>query len=296
MSLNKKNYLIYTFRFYLLLIKDLIWIPISYIKNKLSNHSILKRKKRDKVEDQKVYVCIHEWGGYPLIRNKTLKNGQIFECGLEGQLARYKPYREKGKIELTVTMSDTHLTKNIDSIKSQSDHFIEVSNKGLDFSGYSSFFNKIKNNPNAYIILTNSSVNSINSDFLDNYIYYMEQNPDIGILGISYSTKIYQTLVRNNFTPHIQSFFLLTTIKVLNEIVEQNNNKFPGENITHKLLLIREGEIKLSQIALGLGYNLAIIMPETGKPFKFTNKEQWDMPKGDLRLHIQHPNIITPLS
>ena len=123
----------------------------------------------------------------------------------------------------------------------------------------------------------------------------MENNPDVGILGISYSTKMYQTLIRRNFTPHIQSFFLFTTIDVLNEIVENNQGHFPGENISNKRLLIRKGEIGLSTLALKLGYNLAVVFPTTGKPFKFVNQSQWDKPLGDIRLKIDCPNRINPI-
>lgn len=280
-------------KFYLLLIEDLFTYPIAPF---ISRTQIISRKKRQAVIDPKVYVCIHEWGGYSLQRNKQMKNGNIFACGLEGQLNRYEQYRKDKVVDLTVTMSDIELSKDINYIKTKTDHFIAVSNRGMDFNGYYAFYQKIKEQPNAYIILSNSSVNSTQTDFLKGYMTYLDNNPDIGLLGISYSTKVYQTLIRNNFTPHIQSFFILTTIDVLNNIVKANNEIFPGVGITDKRLLIRKGEIALSQIALKLGYNLAIIMPDTGIPFKFTAKTQWNNLLGDIRLHIQHPNVITPIS
>ena len=225
-----------------------------------------------------------------------MKNGTIFTCGLDSQLKRFQTYRKDKIVNLTVTMSDTFLSKNINYIKECTDYFISVSNEGLDFSGYNAFYQKIKNQPNAYVILSNSSVNSIQNDFLKGYITYMEENPDVGLLGISYSTKIYQTFIRRNFVPHVQSFFILTTIDVLRNIVQENNGIFPGVGITNKRLLIRKGEIAISQIALKIGYNLAVIMPEVGIPFKFTSKDKWNNPLGDIRLHITHPNIITPIS
>lgn len=44
----------------------------------------------------------------------------------------------------------------------------------------------------------------------------------------------------------------------MKEIVRNNSQLFPGKNITHKLLLIRKGEIRMSEIALG--YSLAIVL------------------------------------
>lgn len=82
---------------------------------------------------------------------------------------------------------------------------------------------------------------------------------------------------------------------MLNEIVENNQGHFPGENISNKRLLIRKGEIGLSTLALKLGYNLAVVFPTTGKPFKFVNQSQWDKPLGDIRLKIDCPNRINPI-
>lgn len=284
-----------TLRFYLLLIDDIVKCicKIFHIKDKLL---ITGQKLRKNIEDDTVYVCVHEWGGYPIIRNKTLKDGKTFTCGLKAQLMRYEKERKSRLVDLTVTMSDSNKCKDLDYIKKHSDNFIEVSNVGMDFSGYASFHKRIRGNLNSYVILSNSSVDISQDIFLDGYIKYMEDNPDVGILGISYSTKMYQTLIRRNFMPHIQSFFLFTTIDVLNEIVENNQGHFPGENVSNKRLLIREGEIGLSTLALNLGYNLAVVFPTTGKPFKFVNQLQWDKPLGDIRLKIDCPNRITPIN
>ncbi len=283
-----------TLKFCLLLIDDIVKY-VCRIFRKKDELLITGDKHRKEIEDGTVYVCVHEWGGYPIIRRKTLKEGITFICGLKAQLMRYEQERKNRLVELTVTMSDSNKCKDLDYIKKHSDNLIEVSNVGMDFSGYASFHKRIRGNLNSYVILSNSSVEISQDNFLDGYIKYMENNPDVGILGISYSTKMYQTLIRRNFTPHIQSFFLFTTIDVLNEIVENNQGHFPGENISNKRLLIRKGEIGLSTLALKLGYNLAVVFPTTGKPFKFVNQSQWDKPLGDIRLKIDCPNRINPI-
>lgn len=196
--------------------------------------------------------------------------------------------------DLTITMSDIGLCKKLDYIKSRA-RVLEVANIGMDFSGYGVFYQIQKNKPNAYLILTNSSVNVENDNFIDEYICYMEHNPDVGALGISYCTKMIQTLMRRNFTPHLQSFFLLTTTRVLNEVVALNKGRFPGCGIDHKLLLIREGEIKISQLIQKSGYRLAVVNPLDGVPFKFTNYINWSLPKGDIRQITSEPNKITSI-
>lgn len=276
----------------------------NYIFNKLSSKDKLKvKKKRNPIQDKTIYINIHEWGGYNLKRHKNKINNNIngFECGLYYQLLRFKkPYNDN--INLTVTLSDPHLSKSVDFIKNNCDKLIFVSNDGMDFSGYSEFYLNIKDLPNSYVILTNSSVNKdISNSFLKEYIDYMNENPDVGILGISYCTKIYQTLIRNNFNPHLQSYFILSTIDVLKEIVHRNNEIFPGKGIKNKFLLIRKGEVKVSKIAQKLGYNLGVVLTN-GEVYKFgmNNKydngfNRWDKKMGDMRLYVREPNKINKI-
>lgn len=284
-----------TFSFYFILLGELLFLPILYIRNILDCKKRRNKRVRKPVLTDKVYVEVHEWAGYPISREKQLKNGKTFQCGLKYQLERFHRARQHSQyqIDLTVTMSGLNdYLYDVVYLKDKCNRVLEVSNTGLDFSGYSSFFNHIKDMPNSYVILSNSSVNSSIDLFLDDYIEYMESNPDVGMLGISYCTKMYQTLVRNNFTPHLQSFFLMTTIDVLKEVVSANHGCFPGSNVKNKQLLIRNGEIKISQLTMKLGYNLAVIRPDNGKPFKFLEKALWNIPQGDVRQVIDTPNKI----
>lgn len=286
-----------TFRFCLVLLRELLLSPILYVKNILILEKAVKRRVRKPVTTDTVYVEVHEWVGYPISRMKQLKNGRIFQCGLEYQLGRFNMAKRysKYKVDLTVTVSDIdNYPYDMKYLKGNCDRVLSVPNIGLDFSGYASFFQLVKDKPNSYVILSNSSINSSIDNFLDGYIEYLEENPDVGMLGVSYCTKMYQTLIRNNFTPHLQSFFLLTTVEVLKELVHLNGDKFPGIDITNKQLLIRNGEIKLSQLIMNLGYKLAVVRPDNGEPFKFTNKKAWNILKGDVRQTVNCPNRITP--
>ena len=246
---------------------------------------------RSKCQSQIVYVGIHEWGGYKMVREKHVHRIRPFKCGLRYQLERFVKYNGVHNLFIVVTMSDVSKCKKLDYIKDNCDLFLETDNLGKDFSGYASFYNKIKDKSNSYVILTNSSVSNVMSDsFIDEYISYMEENLDVGMLGISYNSKCYQSLKIGNFTPHLQSFFLLTTIEVLNQLVEYNGD-FPGAKIGNKSLLIREGEIKMSQIILNLGYKLAVVTNDG--VFKFdNNKDNWKLKNGDCRIDSLYPNAI----
>lgn len=258
-------------------------------------HSKISNQTRSKSDESQLYVGIHEWGGYSMVREKNVRLINRFECGLKFQIERFVEYRGKVRVHTTVTMSESQKHENISFVKQNVDNFIETTNAGMDFAGYGAFFESIRNNKNAYVILTNSSVNSIKSDFIDKYIEYMEANPDVGMLGISYNSKCYQSLMRKNFTPHLQSFFLMTTIDVLEQIVKKNGGKFPGHGIRNKQLLIREGEIKMSQIVLSLGYNLAVAQQDGFHKFD-NNKLNWNLKEGDSRIGCKTPNMIWSLS
>ena len=280
-------------RLLILLLGDIL--KVNFVTKK--NSKIIS-KQRDNICEKKLSVCIHEWGGYTLSRRKYInKKIPCFTCGLQYQLDRFKDYSGDLDIDVTVTMSDIDLHNNLEYIKNNCNDFIEVSNKGMDFSGYSMFFNKIKNQKNCYILLTNSSVSSatVNADFIDQYIDCLSHNKNIGILGISSNSRCYQSIVRNNFTPHIQSFFLLTTLNVLKEIVALNNDKFPGAGIQNKQLLIRLGEIQISQLAIRLGYKLAVIT-DSGVNIFDNNINNWNLPIGDYRCHTKFPNSINLLN
>lgn len=290
-------------KFYAGLSAELICWPFLYARN-IFKSKVLKyfpvknipSKLRKDIEDPVIHVNIHEWGGYAGKRTKKIRGIKEFTCGLDYQLQRFKSYSGQHKVSLSITLSDPSLLKDpIEGVP-----VYPVSNKGMDFSGYRYIFEKLKDGKNSYIILTNSSVNALQTDFLDGYIEFMEQHPTIGLLGVSYCTKAYQTFIRNNFNPHVQSFFLLTTTEVLKEVV-QANNKFPGDGIEHKLSLIIHGEIKLSRIVTDLGYDIACIL-ENGQPYVFNRSclrdngaGSWKKPFGDYRKVTSTPNAINSI-
>lgn len=294
-----------TLRFYILLSIELFFFPYLYLYNICLNTFSSKeykpnRKKRSPILNENIYVNIHEWGGYDEKRVKKVSVIKPFKCGLYYQIKRFQKEGSTVPLTISITMSDCQLYKNFLALKQQIENVYEVDNIGMDFSGYSNFFNKIKDKENSFVVLTNTSVNYIQESFLQDHIDYMKNNPEVGMLGVSYCSKIIQTFIRNNFTPHIQSFYLLTTIDVLREVVHLNGG-FPGENINHKLLLIRKGEINLSSKVLELGYKMAVVL-EDGKPYLFSKNSKidnaynaWKLPFGDIRLKNKNPNRINPI-
>ncbi|EIA10212.1 hypothetical protein [Flavobacterium frigoris] len=290
-------------KFYLSLLGELITSPYEYGKNFIKWHFIKSKNKSDKnkkripVKTNKLAVCIHEWGGYEGKRLKKIKNIPEFECGLDYQLLRFKDYKGSYDLNLTLTISDFDLLKSeINNVNIK-----KVSNVGMDFSGYEVFFESIKEEDNQYVILTNTSVSKKQTDFIDDYLDFFKANESIGMMGVSFNTKMYQSLIRNNFNPHLQSFFLITTTEVLKEVVSKNGS-FPGSGIDHKLALIKYGEIKLSRTVMDLGYKLGCVL-DNGQPLLFdknnftdNGRHSWDSFFGDYRLNLLEPNSINTLN
>lgn len=143
-----------TFRFCLVLLRELLLSPILYVKNILILEKAVKRRVRKPVTTDTVYVEVHEWAGYPISRMKQLKNGRIFQCGLEYQLGRFNMAKRysKYKVDLTVTVSDIdNYPYDMKYLKGNCDRVLSVPNIGLDFSGYASFFQDVKISPFLFI-------------------------------------------------------------------------------------------------------------------------------------------------
>lgn len=275
--------------FYRIWMQDVLSLPFHIAKK----HSNIPQRIRKPVVTDKILIIIHEWGGYNGKRLKKIKGIAEFECGLDYQLERFEKQNTDYKKVLTITMSDPEKYGDLDNLRSKCDQLIFVTNQGMDFSGYSKFISKYSAHPNSYIILSNSSVNKIQTDFLDSYINYLEHNQDVGLLGVSCNSKYYHTLLRANYNPHLQSFFIMTTLSVLNEIIELNGGEFPGIQESNKHLLIRNGEVKLSKLALELGYKLAVVT-QTGV-YKF-DYDTYPLKKGDFRIYTKMPNAIFPIT
>lgn len=298
-------------KFYLSIIFELLLFPLFYLweefRNLISSKNIkqyiypIAESEIEPIND--VIYLIHEWGKYQIKRKKRINIIPEFECGLLYQIQRLDRYKGVKKIQKYLTISDysNEYLKCLENngIMLKDYNVIPVQNKGMDFAGYSYLTkNIIDSTQNQIVFLTNTSIEKGISDYIDEYISFFEKYPNLGLLGISYSTRISQSLIKNKFSPHLQSFFLVSRSQVLKQVVELNNGKFPGEKETLKYSIIRFGEIKLSNLISKLGYDLAVIEPDGNINFlpkdKILNNgyNAWKLPYGDRRLTNNSPNRI----
>lgn len=264
-------------------------------KNIINNKSRKNTKNRAK-------LCLQDWVCYKNLRYKTLKNGATYKCGLTGQDIKFQS--NKYPIIKNLFISGTKEDQNkffedkIKDLNIKEFNIYKTNNELLDFSSYKYFYDNLDKNLNEMLIFCNSSLSTeFNFPVIDSYLDFFYKNSDVGIMGISTNTKDQQSLIFNNFSPHIQTLFFITTTSVLNEIIKINDGYFPGENSTYynKYSIIQNGELELSRLCLKLGYSIAV-MDQFGEVFKFHNQKKyfnnshiWKLPKFDLRISSNYP-------
>ncbi len=305
-------------KFWSIIFLEAVFSPFLFLFNELKNR-FSSKKNYDQIQKPSLNVqkinrtvfVVHEWAGYPIERTKQIKPFlSPFACGLKNQLESLIHYRknfQKDRLAyyfLTISDFSDAYVKMLENINLPIGFFekIPVSNIGMDFSGYGHIIrNKLEESDDDLVFLINSSVSGNFSDKIDDYIKAFELNHELGLLGVSYSTKIYQTLIRNNFRPHVQSFFMVARASVLVKILKNNNLVFPGENETNKYSIIRFGEAKLTKLIQDLGFQVGVVetdgqlhlLPQATVFNNYFNS--WRLPHGDRRLSNGLPNYVHKL-
>lgn len=283
-----------------ILLEFIFW-PILVVKNILINflyYSIKNKKKHVVREGEEISaaICIQDWINYDKKRIKVLKNGSFYSCGIKNQFKKFISNKYQISKYLYISRDNNKLKKQYTEFTNEGYDIVYTTNDYLDFSSYANFYDNNKDKD--ILIFMNSSVSlDFNQPIIDNYLDYFKSHKDIGLFGISANSKKYQSIVPFGFQPHIQSIFFITTSKIIEKVIIKNNGFFPGLNMTkhNKYRLILDGEIKLNQIILDLGYSIAFV-DEYGKVNKykknnsFNFKYLWTKPYGDLRLMTNYPS------
>ena len=301
-------------KFWFIIFIEALFAPILYLRNEIRNRfsstedAIEFETDNDITPIKHLVFGLHEWAAYPLVRFKQIKpNLSPFTCGLRNQISSLTDFDIKFRGERTanyhLTISDytSKYQQVLDDSKIPLGIFeiSQVSNIGMDLAGYAHIVkNKISNSADELVFLINTSVSGAFGDKINNYISEFEENPKLGLLGISYSTSVYQSLIKNNFQPHLQSFFLVARANVLRSILAENSNEFPGERETNKFAIIRFGEVEISRLVNKLGYQVGVVEP-TGEVYIFPKFTTWDnkfnawkLAHGDRRLTNDAPNTV----
>jgi hypothetical protein len=284
---------------------EIFLFPLFYLYNLCLNLNIINFNdkkfptERDYAESNFAIIGLHDWLGYPGIRKKSLPNGVEFYCGRDNIINQISSSKNTTKYKFILNLSGNHTLNEIDD---SLDEVYYTDNRGYDFNGYTNILLKtFTENDNPIIVLMNSSVAGVFYDgWLDDYCSIIKNDPSVGLLGIS-AGSYYPGLLKNRFSPHIQSYFLLSTQEIFSKILNNNNNHFPGSYEKNKYRLIQEGEIELSRQILKYGYSIVIVFNGEIKKFSLKNRysnnyKQWPFRYGDIRVSEKNFDLINTLS
>lgn len=233
----------------------------------------------------KVKIILVDFSDYPLHRKKRLFRYDI-ECGLGNLLENMTKFKAGVQFEVILVVNEKGQEKRVvyNSLKKYS--FIEKiffrDNTAFDFGAYNKGYQYLREI--AYdgdIVFMNSSTRGPYNDYwLLKYSHLFHRRKNIGLCGISLNS--HTTHLRNSvFRPHVQSFFMYTSMNVLMEIF---NDSLPTPNSDSKKLdIITYCEIEFSTKMLDGNYGICSKLFEN---FVYYKGGKWRVPTGDLRGHL----------
>jgi len=268
----------------------------------------------------KIQVLLVEWMGYPLFRKKALGKN-IIRCGLGNLLSDLNKYDAGIDFECSVVVNrhqtqpnrlvaaadripllkplllnnpQTNCQQKLDDFLSKYSFIKQVfyrDNISQDIGAYDYFYQYLRQQKHdGHVLFINSSVRGPREDgWLVKYKNLFEAEPDTGLCGISLNSHHDE-----EFHPHVQSFFLYSSMSVLERV-------FPygflnGESLSNKDDLIVKGELEISAKVLKAGYG---IRSSTFPDFFYKRGQAWTIPEGDIRFQERYASkanlMLTPV-
>lgn len=231
-------------------------------------------------------IIVADFGNYPLYREKNIC-GNIIRCGIGNlfeNMERFKAGVPYDVILVINLANNTEENKEVCNSLQEKYPFIKKvifrDNSGFDFGAYDAGYQYLKSiDHKGDVLFINSSVRGPSHDYwLVKYLYLFYRE-NLGLCGISLNSHTTHML-EPVFKPHVQSFFMLTSMKVLKKVFSES---LPGCNLVtdDHLRIITEGEIEFSQRILEHGYG---ICGELFSDFIFYKNNEWKVPFGDPRF------------
>jgi hypothetical protein len=224
-----------------------------------------------------------EWGHYPGMREKKL--GQtLVHCGLKRILDNLnrQPAGIEFQVILVINQCPWLKKKKYESMKSGFPFIEKIifrNNEGFDFGAYNAGYRHLKTiQYDGDVVLMNTGVSGPDENkWLLKYHELFHSEKNIGLVGVTMNSNVTH-LRETYFAPHVQSFFLYTSMTVLKEVVGE---EMPGSRERNKSEVILKGEIGLSQMILEKKYGItSLLFPN----FVYYEGAQWAIPEGDMRF------------
>jgi hypothetical protein len=264
-----------------------------------------------------VKIVLVEWAAYPPQRDKLVGH-QMVRCGLGRTLENMQRHSPGMPANLLVVINaaadgdgDTELPRGkwtgrlhrllrlhrqrqlqqrlrayarlprkypfIDTVRFRSNH-------GQDFGAYDFGYQLLQRQGyDGEVLFMNSSVAGPHRDgWLLEYRRQFRRHPQVGLCGIGLNSHD-TSREPSPFAPHVQSYFLYTSMRVLKDAVGErlfDRHERVDPEQQDKLEIIQHGEIGVSARVLDAGYSITSPrFPE----FAYRRGHAWSIPRGDLR-------------
>jgi len=253
-----------------------------------------------------VRIILVDWMGYPVKRRRRMGRRK-FPCGLDRVLQNFDRHSAGVKFDVYLIINGVKeyvptlrdlirvfppmgkdqwsktKTEGYKGYPSKYPFLRKVlfrSNEGRDIGGYNYGYSLLKEEGyNSDVIFMNSNVRGpFDSGWLLKYYNLFRKWSDTGACGISLNSH-FRTKKVYDFQPHIQSFFIYTSMRVLRIVFPGD---LPGASVLGKEELIRNGEVGISQEIIKAGYG---ICASTFENFQYKKDKDWKIPTGDIRQH-----------
>lgn len=245
---------------------------------------------------QKVKIILNDFADYPLFRQKYIFQDFI-QCGIGNILQNMMKFDAGISFEVILIINEK--TKNdrgkytlLKIIYPFIDKIIFRDNTGFNFGAYNRGYQYLKEiGYDDYVVFMNSSARGPDNHYwLLNYYYLFNTKEDIGLCGVSLNSHTTH-LNEMTFKPHIQSFFMFTSMQILKDVFVDD---LPAADLeaARKIERITKGEIEFSNKILMKEYGIRSILH---KKFVYYRGCDWKIPYGDPRhnpLYSQFANKI----
>ena len=227
----------------------------------------------------RVKIILMDWGGYPLYREKVIGQ-KVITCGIGPLLENMKKYKAGFPVDVILVINDA---KDRDTYRELQQKYpfigqiIFRDNIGFDFGAYNAGWQCLKKaNWGGDVVFMNSSARGpYHKRWLLLYSRLFHSS-GVGLCGATLNS--HRTNAQPKiFQPHVQSFFMYTSVTVLVKVFPGD---LPASNLTNRGDIVLNGEIGFSRAILDAGYGIRC---KLFKRFVYFNGKPWTIVAGDTR-------------
>lgn len=203
-----------------------------------------------------IKIILIDWGKNNIKSERTMGFDWFYNKPGVYSILKNMHQRKSQPFELILVINDASLENEYDYLQDEFT-FIETiiyrsTNKGMDWGGYYEGVQYLKKQTyEGDLILMNSGcIGPTTNDWMDPYVKLFNSDNNVGLVGATYCGYAI-CLDGQAFSPHIQSYFLYSSMRIVTFILSDG---LTGLDSEEKKDVIEKGEIEFSQKILKKGY------------------------------------------